>query len=191
MREAQPDFTLLMQRLNSGDQSAAQELFERYGPHIHRVVRRKLNHKLRSKFDSLDFVQDVWTSFFTDRERPCEFTRPEALVAFLANMAYHKVVDAFRQRVQTRKYDLNREHSLDSSTVSPEGALVARQPTPSQVAVAKERWDLLLEGQPSRYREILERLREGNTHEEVARELGLNEKTVRRVIKRVCPDSTA
>jgi RNA polymerase sigma-70 factor (ECF subfamily) len=189
MRESD-DFTALMQRLNEGSQDAARELFERYGPHIQRVVRRKLDRKLRSKFDSLDFVQDVWTSFFAARQGRREFDRPEALVAFLANMAYHKVIDAFRQRVQTRKHNVRREHSLESSRTGLGGNLVAQQPTPSQVVVAKERWEMMLQGQPAHYQDILRLLRQGNTHQEVADRLGLNEKTVRRVVQKILPEST-
>jgi RNA polymerase sigma-70 factor (ECF subfamily) len=183
MREVD-DFHSLMRRVEGGCGEAAQELFTRYGPHILRVVRRKLDKKLRSKFDSLDFVQDVWTSFFAQGQLRRDFDRPEALVAYLANMAYHKVVDAFRQRVQTRKHDVNREHSLDGLR-SGAGELIARQPTPSQVAVANERWQQLLDGQPARYQDILKLLRQGNTHEEVALQLGVNEKTVRRVVQKI------
>ena len=58
------DFPSLMQQISMGSEDAAWELVERYGELIRRAVRRVLNKKLRSKFDSLDFVQLVWSSFF-------------------------------------------------------------------------------------------------------------------------------
>lgn len=181
------DFAVLMGRVNAGSDGAARELFERYGPHIRRVVRRQLDRKLRTQFDSTDFVQDVWTSFFADRRRSRRrFEQPEALVAFLANMAYHKVVDAFRRRVQTRKRDANRERSLESKSVGG-SRLAGRQPTPSQLVIAEEHWQRMLEGQPEHYREILTLLRQGHSHVEIARRLGVNEKTVRRLLQRVNP----
>src|SRR5262249_36628315 len=85
------DFTALMQRVRSGSQDAAQQLVEQYGQHILRVIRRMLHKKLRSKFDSLDFQQDVWASFFADQPQKT-FDRPEALAAFLAKVARNKVL---------------------------------------------------------------------------------------------------
>jgi RNA polymerase sigma-70 factor (ECF subfamily) len=186
MPDSQDEFATLMRRLEEGSADAARELFERYGPHIRRVVRRKLHQKLRSKFDSLDFVQDVWASFFAATDRPRRFEQPEALIAFLARVAHNKVVATFRQRFQTDKYNVNRERSLDSAVVGPTD-LAAREPSPSQLAVAHEQWDRLLKGQPLHYQRILILLRQGKTHQEIARELDLNEKTVRRVIQKLNP----
>ena len=53
----------LMRSVREGSEDAARMLFDRYAPHIRRVVRRKLHQKLRPQFDSVDFVQDVWASF--------------------------------------------------------------------------------------------------------------------------------
>src|SRR5262249_44175004 len=63
MDEEVQEFAALMQRLAGGSQEAARELYDRYGPHIRRVVRRRLIPALRPKFDSIDFEQDVWKSF--------------------------------------------------------------------------------------------------------------------------------
>ncbi len=183
------DFKALMQRLHEGSEEAAREVHRVYGPHLRRVIRRRLTQQLRSKFDSLDFAQDVWTSFFAERSRLQHFEHPEALIAFLANMAYHKIVDTFRQRVQTQKNDLAREHSLDSEGLNEGRNLVARQPTPSQEFVAKETWDRLLADQPEHYRKVLYLLREGESYREIADRLGINEKTVRRVIRKLAPES--
>ena len=60
--------------------------------------------------------------------------------------------------------------------------LAARQPSPSEVAVAEELWARLLRGLPEHHRQILELRRDGNTHQQIADRLGLNERTVRRVI---------
>jgi RNA polymerase sigma-70 factor (ECF subfamily) len=186
MPDSQDEFATLMHRLEEGSADAARELFERYGPHIRRVVRRKLHQKLRSKFDSLDFVQDVWASFFAATDRPRRFEQPAALIAFLVRVAHNKVVATFRQRFQTDKYNVNRERSLDSAVVGPTD-LAAREPSPSQLAVAREQWDRLLKGQPPHYQRILVLLRQGRTHEEIARELDVNERTVRRVIQKLKP----
>lgn len=185
MIEDQEHFATLMRRVREGSQDAARELVELYQPHILRAVRRRLNRSLRSKFDSTDFMQAVWASFFANLPASNSLDRSESLVAFLSQLARNMVIDEFRRRLQTDKYDLSREKSLDSSSIFPERALVGPSPTPSQLAVARERWDQLLQGQPPLHQRILALRRLGNTCEEVATKLGVHERTVRRVIRKI------
>lgn len=179
------EFKNLMQRVHDGSEDAARELLDRYGEHILRVVRRKLSRELRSKFDSVDFVQAVWASFFAGAPKRRGFEHPQALIAFLVTLAQNKVVDAVRQRMLTQKYNVNRERALDGSVSGEAAALAAREPSPSQVAVANDEWRRLLADLPARYRRMLELLREGHTQKDIARELGVNEKTVRRLLDRL------
>ena len=188
MADSPHEFHALMQRVREGSPDAARDLLERYGAHILRVVRRRLHRKLRSKFDSADFVQAVWASFFTGAPRQHAFDRPEALVAFLATLAQNKVIEAVRQRLESQKYDVARERPLDEPTAD---RVAARQPTPSQVAVANEEWHRLLADLPAQYQRILGLLREGHTRREVADELGVNERTIRRVIDRLGAEPAA
>jgi RNA polymerase sigma factor (sigma-70 family) len=189
MDDTDQDFMRLMQRMSEGSEEAARELLGRYGEHILRVVRRRLNKKLRSKFDSVDFVQSVWASFFAKSPQRHHFECPEALFAFLGRLARNKVADATRKRTQVQKYDVNRERSLDHSAVWQEAQRVTRQPTPSQVVGDKEQWDRIMQDLSPRERHVLSLLRGGSSCQEVADELGINEKTVRRLIRRVSPES--
>jgi RNA polymerase sigma-70 factor (ECF subfamily) len=182
------DFRLLLERVQSGSQAATCELIDRYGPHIVRAVRRKLNKAIRSKFDSVDFVQAVWASFFSAPKPITDFRKPGELVGYLAALAQHKVIDETRRRMETQKYNVNRERSLTDSH-SPVAQVPVMQPSPSQVAVADELWNRMLQGRPERHRRILELRREGNTHQQIADKLDVNEKTVRRVIRSVLPES--
>lgn len=183
--EGLQNFERLLQRVRLGSHSAMEELIRQYRPYVVRVVRRRLHKRLRTLFDSSDFVQTVWTSFFADPATLASFETPEALVRYLAVMARNKVVEEFRRRFQTDKRNVNREHQLESSSVNRSVALAAKQPTPSELAVAHERWDGLVEGQPDRYQEILRLRAEGFNCQETALVLNLNEKTVRRVIKKL------
>src|SRR4051794_32985156 len=112
MSDRPPSFQLLMERLRSGSSDAPHELLDRYGPHVLRVIRHRLDRRLRKEFDSLDFFQDVWKSFFEAPPPGRAFDGPDALIAYLAQVAQHKVIDAYRRRLQTRKHDRGREHSL-------------------------------------------------------------------------------
>ena len=87
-----------------------------------------------------------------------------------------------RQRLTIQKYDVNREQSLDDPRRMLKEHLVAREPTPSYVAMSKEEWNAFLRRQPLVYRRIFILLRDGHTHEQIAAELGINVRTVGRVV---------
>src|SRR5438093_3787651 len=84
MAGTQGEFTALMERVRRGSNGAAEELVARYGAHILRVVRAKLSKKLRPKFDSADFVQSVWASFFGGGSDIQEIRQEDGLAAYLA-----------------------------------------------------------------------------------------------------------
>jgi len=192
MASTQEEFLDLMRRVQEGDEQAAEELYESYREHILRVVRRRLHHPLRNRFDSCDFVQSVWTSFFGRVTKTCQFDSPQALVAFLKKMALFKVVDAYRKGTQTARHNCSNERSLnDAPTEGREGApqayLAAPTPTPSQEAAAQERWENLTQGKCELDRQILALRREGYTYEEIAARLKLSPKRIQRLLRRLEP----
>jgi RNA polymerase sigma factor (sigma-70 family) len=191
MTDNDDEFRQLMERVTAGSDDAAAQLLRRYGPAVLQAVRRRLNRQLRSKFDSLDFVQDVWASFFANPPSESRMHRPEMLVAFLARVARNKVIDATRQRLQGTKHNVSREHSLDNSTAGGPAAVPANQATPSEVVSGDEEWLRLLESQPIVYRRILILLREGKKTAEIAAELQMHPRTVRRMIDKLLPRSSS
>src|SRR3954469_20772538 len=98
-----------MARLRAGDPGALDALYREYGPFVRAAVRRQLHPRLRTRFDSLDFVQDVWASFLAIPADRYAFDNPQALLAFLTRMAHHRVIEVFRQRFETQKNDITRE----------------------------------------------------------------------------------
>lgn len=189
MTESRSPFEELMQRVRDGCPEATKQLVSEYGPHILSVVRRRLHQRLRARFDSFDFVQDVWASFFTSPPPRQEFAQPEDLIAYLVKMARNKVVNEFRQNVQTQKRNLNREHSLDGSAAHEAACLIGPDPTPSQVFLAEERWQELLAAQPKHYQQILDLRRQGMSPSDIAKAVGMNERTVRRVLAKFAPET--
>ena len=184
MSEQNDEFRELMNEVRSGSEDAAVKFLDLYGDHIYRAVRRRLNRALRPRFDSQDFVQAVWASFFRHRSQVVKFKRPDELVAFLTRVAGNKVIDECRHRMQTQKANVNRECSIDED-LSPGASPAGRDPAPSQVAIAKEQWERMIEGVPPHYRRILELRADGETYERIAEMLDVNEKTVRRVLRKL------
>jgi RNA polymerase sigma-70 factor (ECF subfamily) len=136
---------------------------------------------LRSRFDSLDFLQSVWGSFFRRMQAgPEVFEDPQNLVAFLARSAKNKVIDEYR-RASSLKQDVRLEESIW------EGArprdLVADLDTPSEVAQAGEAYGRLRDLLPEDRHSILELKAEGLTNREIGARLGVSERTVRRVFE--------
>ena len=184
-----------MEKVRQGSPEASRELYDRYGHHILHVVRRRLHSKLRPKFDSLDFVQDVWASFFavtaaaraagSEAATAPRFDSPSALAAFLARVARNKVAEACRDRLERDKYNINRENSLDGSAAFEVEKMRGPDPTGSQVALANEAYNRLTRDQPSHHRRIMELLHQGYSHLEIAEKLGVNEKTIRRLIRKL------
>jgi RNA polymerase sigma factor (sigma-70 family) len=184
----QSSLTELVEQARRGSQFAQRQLVEEYGDAVLRVVRRTLNQRLRTRFDSLDFVQDVWVSFFRNVGSKDLVETPRDLAAFLIGIARNKVVDANRQQLDTARFDLRREQSLHQrKTKSDQTGPVdvpARQPSASQVAMAHEAWTRLVERLPKRYRDILALKRDGYDTNEIAARLNIHERTVRRVIEK-------
>jgi RNA polymerase sigma-70 factor (ECF subfamily) len=191
MPEQPRSLSELLERARQDSEGSAQEIVERYGPYILRAVRRRLNKKLRSKFDSVDFVQAVWASFFALPANRLQFERPQQLVDFLMGLARNKVVDAVRQRLETQKYDVNRELPLYDSTAVDAREVKARGPTASQVAIAKEEWQRAQDSAVPREERIVNWIQRGQSLESIAREIGVSVKTIRRVLERIRQRPTA
>jgi RNA polymerase sigma factor (sigma-70 family) len=187
MSKLDEDFQALMQRVLAGSDEAARELFDGYAPYLLRAIRRRLSGRIRSKFDTQDFAQDVWASFFAESPQKRVFDTPEHLVAFLTRLAQNKVIDAVRQRAQAQKRDVSREQSIDSQRFDKE-QLAANQATPSQIVMSKEEWRAFLGKQPPVHRRIFILLRTGKTPVEIAAELGVHPRTVRRIVDRLGPE---
>lgn len=179
------EFATLLQRLRDGSEAAANELVEKYGHHVLKIVRRRLNDDLRAKFDSQDFTQTVWATFFKNREQIAAFDSPEGLIKFLVSVANNKVVHEVRRYLQAEIRNVNSEESLETAPLEDEDLHCPHQPTPSRQLSAKEQWEKMSRDQPPHYVEMLNLRSDGCTYAEIARKVNVDERTVRRVIKRL------
>jgi RNA polymerase sigma factor (sigma-70 family) len=173
------ELSQLLTRVRQGQPGAAEELVSRYGPQILRVVRRSLHRRLRSKFDSHDFVQAVWASFFAEVGHRGECWQLQDVAAYLRAMAQHKTIDEVRRRLRTQKHGLQREAGVEGGS-----KVTTDEPAPSDVAMAREVWEQLTHGRTNRSVRVFELRREGATFLEIAERLGVNERTVRRILAR-------
>jgi RNA polymerase sigma factor (sigma-70 family) len=181
-QRGESELTEFLRRIQAGDEGAARELLSRFEAEVRLVVRRQLPRLLRSRFDSLDFLQSVWGSFFRRmRTAPTEFEDSRHLVAFLARAAKNKVIDEYR-RAASRKQNMHREEPLWGDGLRPRDV---PDPTdsPSEVAQAHEVLGRLRELMPADRRSILEMKAEGLSSKDIGERLGISERTVQRVLE--------
>ncbi len=188
MPEAHPNLAELLERVRGGSEDAARTLVEEYGSHILRVVRRRMQRSLRPRFDSDDFVQAVWASFFARRDDFAGLEGREGLVALLGRLASNKVIEELRRRIKMERARLGERRPDDPPADVPNVDLPGRVPTPSQVAIAKETWNQLAGGRSGIYQQILDLRRRGLSNLEMAQTLGVSEKTIRRLFRRLAAE---
>ncbi len=168
----------VLEGLNCGDDEAAREVFVAFEPYLRKVVRRQLPAQLRVKFDSHDVVQSVWCDLLVCfRERRTHFVSDAQLRAFLLRATRNRLID----RVRQHSTSVNRERPVELS--EPRDNLTALLPRASQVAEAGELWARLLRLCPARHHEVLRLRRDGYTLDEISRQTGLHEGSVRRILR--------
>jgi RNA polymerase sigma factor (sigma-70 family) len=141
---------------------------------------------MRNQYDSADFVQAIWKSFFTDLPRnELSFEDARHLRGYLAGAVRNKVHEQHRRLTRTQKYDIWREERLyirrGNQDVPRE--VVSSDPSPSQAAQAGDRLAQLIAGRSERDIEVIRLRRQGLTFEEISAVTGVNERTARRIIE--------
>ena len=114
------------------------------------------------------------------------FSEAARVHRFLAAVAANKVRGEVRRRLHQQKHNVNRESPLDEE----ENYVAESVPTPSQVAIAREKWFSILENQPAHYQEVVKLRYLGNSAREIAGQLGLDEGSVRRILRRIFRGAT-
>lgn len=182
---AQPDeghkrFAALMEQVRLGSHQAAEELWREYGAYVVHIVRRSLHQRVRSQFDSQDFAQAAWASFFSRLPEAGQFDTPAALAGFLAKIARNKVITQHR-RLHGPTRNVERERHLHHFETT-DAMIDPRLPTPSQEAVADELAERLIADQPPLLGRIVEMRRAGLTAMEIAAREKTSTRTVRRAL---------
>ena len=95
--------------------------------------------------------------------------------------------DHIRNAVRRRLHDKLRPQydSLDFVPDNCDAALWDRQPSASRWVMGREQWERLVRQFPPAHRAILDRLRDGYTHEEIAAMVGVCVRTVERIVRRL------
>lgn len=176
----------LLEKLCSGDEIAASQVFQEYEPYLRKVVRRLLPARLRSKFDSLDIVQSAWGDLLQGfRDAGWRFSSANQLRAFLVKATRNRFLDRLRQHdVVIANERSAADNPLDQYASRTEAS-------PSQHAQATDLWQRILHLCPPDYRPILLFKRRGLSPVEIAEKTGLHAGSVRRILRNLASQVAA
>lgn len=180
-------FAELLQQFREGDSAATAELLRRYTPALREAVRRRLPQRMRGEFESLDFVQEVWAALCAAPDRNVSFRTTTDLQAYLVRIAASRVIDAFRRRSRRSSFTGVPERQLSVATIGAE-------PTPSQWAMADERWQSIASTLSGPQVAVIDGLRQGFTQQEIADRTGISLRVISRIVqsvKRKCEGNPA
>jgi RNA polymerase sigma-70 factor (ECF subfamily) len=181
-------FTELMDRLRSGEDEAAREVFARFATRLVGLARRNLGGRLALKVDPEDVVQSAYKSFFVrQREGELAVVSWDGLWGVLTMITVRKCADRAAY-YQAGKRDVNREVSGRDDEGPGMAADIAldRDPLPDEAAVLTETVEALFRAldDPDE-RAILELSLQGFTAPEISETLGRAERSVRRLRERI------
>jgi RNA polymerase sigma-70 factor (ECF subfamily) len=166
---------LILEKFNLGDTTAAERVFRSFEPYLRVVVRRTLPAHLRVRFDSLDVVQSVWADLWQGlRAGQWHFTCTGQLKAFLIKATRNRLIDGVRKHGA----EVQRQRPIETAG-GQRSAGVAR---PEDVVEAEELWRRMLDLCPGQHHDLLRLRRQGHSFEEIARQTGLHESSVRRIL---------
>lgn len=177
----------LLRRFCSGDDSAADEIFERYLDRLIALTRSRMSRNLTRRVDADDVVQSVYRSFFVRaREGRFQVERGGDLWRLMAAITINKLRKQV-ERHTARKRDMNQEQDAvinhQSSAFTPEA--LTREPTPIEAMTMVEMLEQMMGGLSELHRRMFEMRLQGCSHKQIATETCRSERTVRRLLEKI------
>jgi RNA polymerase sigma factor (sigma-70 family) len=171
------EFTQLWSRLSRGEESAANELLNRYEQEIRRFIRFRLSDpSLRRVVDSLDICQSVFGRFFVQLSTGAiELDNPQQLRALLFAMARNRLYDEVRREHAVRR-DSRRAQSDEAALDS----LADKADSPSQLVAADELLQMVRRQLSAEDQYLIDQKLSGRPWAELANELGGNAEAIRK-----------
>jgi len=133
----------LIRQAAAGNQQAATAVFMRFHDRLLRMVRLRMDHRLRGRVDSEDIIQETYLDAV--KRLQDYVAKPQAsFFLWLRFLAAQKLIDAQRYHLGTEKRDAGREVSLyrgpmpEASSASLAAQLLGRLTSPSLAAIRAE-----------------------------------------------------
>lgn len=177
----------LVERWRQGDESAADQLYNRFTGRLLTLAGRNLSGKLQSRLDPEDVVQSACRTFFR-RARDGQFQLEDDVGVWklLVTITLNKIRNQVAHH-STQKRNASSEVSLSHAPDAKEFHIkrLSRDPSPLEVMVFLDELSQLHRCLGPREQKILELRLEGYSQGEIAQRLGVNERTIRRSIAEI------
>jgi RNA polymerase sigma-70 factor (ECF subfamily) len=167
----------LVRRAAEGDRFAADSLVREVAPSLRAAIRRRLGDGVRRRVDTDDVFQSTMVAALARLEE-LEFRGDKELVAWLAQIAEHQIVDEARHGRRDRR-DVARERPLGTNPeIVAEGTSPTARAVRDESALGVRAAVALLPGEDRRIVEL--RSYDGRSFDDIARLVGLADRHVAR-----------
>jgi len=171
--------------LRQGDPETARQVFDSYVDRLVALARKRISQRLASRIDAEDIVQSVFRTFF-HRAQQGQFTinAEDDVCKMLARITVHKT---FRQIAhhQAGKRDAGREVGRSEDDQEMVVNLMSREPSPQEAAALLDQLEHFLAQLRPEDRQILELRMQGYSTLEIAQQLNITDRKIRRLMERI------
>jgi RNA polymerase sigma-70 factor (subfamily 1) len=180
----------LLRQVRGGNPEAVARLLDHYRPYLAMLARLRTSRRLQGKYDDSDLVQETLLHVQRDLPKFLGTTEAELTVWLRCIMASvsGKQLRYYSRRRRDASLERRLEDDLNQSSQIMERVLVARDTSPSEKTIKRERAVILsraLTQLPADYREalIMHRL-EGMTMAQTAQRMGRSLDSVQKLLAR-------
>jgi RNA polymerase sigma-70 factor (ECF subfamily) len=180
-----------------GDQSALNQLYSVYAERVRWMVRFRMDKELRSKFESMDLVQDTLIHALSGLHN-FTYKNESEFIRWLSKIAENELRSKLR-KLHADKRDVHKEVRFDNGGTKSEGRYVGihepiQTTTPSMILSRKEdlvKLEKAIDELKPEYREsiILTKV-EGLSYQEIGQKLGKSSDAVRMLATRAMAELT-
>ena len=180
-----PEEQVLIDLWRGGDENAARQIVERYFDRLLALAGRRISQRLASRVDPEDIVQSVFRTFFVrlkdgqfvfqDEDDLCKLLMRITLHKTLRQVAFHKAAKR-DPNLEANQGDHHRDLLL---------ALLDKEPSAEATVAFLDQLDHFLDQLEPQTRRIIEMRLQGYTNDEIAKELNVYDRKIRRAVERV------
>ena len=183
MSDSSDDVTDLLERLAARDESALEALFDRMRERLRRMVRYRIDPRLRGRVDADDVLQEAWIAA-VQRIDTFDTTDETAVFVWLRRIVGQSLVELHRKHLGAKMRSAGAEVRIDApapDSMAMSAMLVASLTSPSGAAMRAESHERLVAAidamDPVDREIVMLRHFEELGNEEVAAVLGLTRST--------------
>lgn len=161
---------------------AAAQLFHRYLRRLCRLAQTRLSPRLAQRIDAEDIVMSAYRSFFISAKAGRFWIRESGdLWALLTKITLRKLYRSAAHHLAEMRC-IHREIPLPSAD-EPAAWILCEQPRIEDAVALADEVESVLRSLPEQQRRVLELRLQGELLADIAEEIGISERTVRRIVK--------